>query len=313
MGRGNSGATKVSPSDATLLATLMTATPGLRAKLFTNPTKQVSKNLPSDGRWNYDPGKKGTDPSNPIPAIRFPFGDAAARRRASRARLYREVIGAISADVTDGKLQTTVNTDAIFEEYFAPLVRVSQRSLRQVLLLTWLAFAAGLALIGAGVWIAVDPPKNVNSTLVASIFGTGGAASTLGAMYARSKQGIREATLDVVKLRMVLTGFATQLGQLRSIAEAPISPVSSAGQEVATSSSSLDSIRKVNTDITGTVAAAIAQLSLTKSADPSGSLGTTSNGDDAGEANKGGTDGSGSNGSGAPPANAPAATATTVD
>jgi hypothetical protein len=130
-------------------------------------------------------------------------------------------------------------------------------------------------------------------------------------MYARSKQGIREATLDVVKLRMVLTGFATQLGQLRSIAEAPISPAPSAGQEVGTWSNSLDSIRKVNTDITGTVAAAIDQLSLTKSADPSGSQGT-SNGDDAGEAKKGGTDGSGSNGSGAPPANAPAATATTV-
>lgn len=76
-------------------------------------------------------------------------------------------------------------------------------------------------MIGFGIYLAIEPPGSSNSTVVSTVFGASGAVSALGAVYAMATQGIRNAALDHARLRAVLTGFATQLGQLRAIAEQP--------------------------------------------------------------------------------------------
>jgi hypothetical protein len=51
---------------------------------------------------------------------------------------------------------------------------------------------------------------------VASVFGGSGAVSALGSVFGMAVSGIRQATSDLARVRVVLTAFATQLGQLRA-------------------------------------------------------------------------------------------------
>jgi hypothetical protein len=195
------------------LATLLTSTPSARAKLFTNPTRYVGRSMPPNRYWNY----KGVSSSWWLPKKWIEF-------RRARRELATKVLGDISDRIGENGVASAVNTDAVFEEFFTPIVKTSQRSFTSVFMLSWAAFFAGLGLIGVGSYLAIYPPTNVDSTVVSSIFGGSGAISALGAVYTMAKQGIREATLDHARLRMVLTGFATQLGQLRALAEAATKP-----------------------------------------------------------------------------------------
>jgi hypothetical protein len=203
--------------DAQVLAALLTATPNLRARLFADPTRQAGKSLPPAKFWSYRPSGPGWLPWNWYGS---PF-----RYRLERAALAKQVLDQITGQVgSDDKGQgitASVSTDSVFEEYFAPIVKVSQRSFTSVFYLSIAAFIAGLSLIGIGSYIAIVPHSGTNSTVVASIFGGSGAISALGAVYAMATRGIREATLDHARVRLVLTAFATQLGQLRAIIETP--------------------------------------------------------------------------------------------
>ena len=210
------------PSDAVLrdaeaLADLLTATPNLRARLFANPTRQAGKSLPPAKYWDYRPSGPAWIPWNWYGS---PF-----RYRRERALLAKLILDKITgqiknADQSQG-IVASVSTDSVFEEYFAPIVRVSQRSFTSVFYLSIAAFIAGLSLIGIGTYIAIFPRVGTNSTVVSSVFGGSGAVSALGAVYAMATRGIREATLDHARVRLVLTAFATQLGQLRAIIEKP--------------------------------------------------------------------------------------------
>jgi hypothetical protein len=198
--------------EAETLATLLTATTNLRARFFANPAREAGKSLPPVKYWNYPPP----------PGWRWlpwywygsPF-----RYRNERRRLAEAVLEQMIGKVGDQKITAAVNTDSVFEEYFAPIVKVSQRSFTSVYLLSIAAFVAGLGLIGVGTYIAVSPRSGTNSTVVASVFGGSGAISALGAVYAMATKGIRDATLDHARVRVVLTAFATQIGQLRAIIE----------------------------------------------------------------------------------------------
>jgi hypothetical protein len=126
---------------------------------------------------------------------------------------------------------------------------VSQRSFYTIFLLSIGAFLAGVGLIISGVYIANHPPDGTNSTIVASIFGGAGAISALGSVFAMAKSGIREATSDHARLRVVLTGFATELGQLRALAE---------GKEG--SRPTVDSVTKINLQIRESMRSALLDL-----------------------------------------------------
>jgi len=196
--------TKTEVDDVTALATLLTATPKLRAKLLANPTTEVGKQLPAPDYWTYS-------------------RDEGMRAR-ERAELAKDVLLAIAASVKNGELSSTVNTDSVFEDYFTPIVRASERSFATTFRLSIGLFLTGLALIGSGVYIAITSPAGTNSTIVASIFGGSGAVSALGSVFALATSGIRDATRDHARLWVTLTGFATELGQLRALAEVDREP-----------------------------------------------------------------------------------------
>jgi hypothetical protein len=196
--------------DAAVLATVLTASPSLRAKLFANPTTAIGKELPPRKYWD-----SGIDP-------RW-FGKKAYQRflarRSYRAQLAKAVLENLADRVEHKELAATVNTEAVYEEFFEPVVRAAQKSFVWVLRLSVAAFFVGVGLIAAGVYVAVHPPPKIDATIVGSIFGGSGAISALGAVFAMVVRGISTATTNHAKLRPVLTGFATELGQLRAYAE----------------------------------------------------------------------------------------------
>jgi hypothetical protein len=231
------------------LATLLAATPSLRARFFAKPTK-LGRQLPPRKYWDYgiDPGLV---PWHPWEFFR--------QRHYKRARLARQTLEELADQINARKLSSTVNTDAVFEDFFRPIVRVSQRTFNAIFVLSIAAFIVGAGLIGAGIYIAIYPPKHGNSTILGSVFGSTGAVSALGAVYAMATQGIAKASTSHVKLRVVLTGFATQLGQLRAIAEATPAPESEA-QEPPDPQTQLKRAQSVNKAIQETMSKAVEEI-----------------------------------------------------
>jgi len=221
------------------LASVLTASPNLRAKFFANPTRAIGRNLPPAKYWEYGDTYRWW---RWIKRYRW--------RRKIRGRLAQAILLAIAKEIKNKKLSSAVNTDAVFEDFFAPIVRVSQRSFTSVFVLSWAAFGAGLGLIASGVYVAIHHPSSGDSAVVASIFGASGAVSALGAVFAMAKEGIRDAALDNARLRAVLTGFATQLGQLRAVAERPL-------DEQLTRPTKLAPIKEINADIGRSMKAAL--------------------------------------------------------
>jgi hypothetical protein len=192
------------------LATVLTSSPGLRAKLFANPTKTVGKQLPARKNWDYG--------INAYLLFVRPWRFV-AQRHLYRAALAKQTLEEIARRIDEERLTSAVNTDAVFEDFFGPIVRVSQRTFNGVFVLSVLAFVVACGLIGAGVYIAIYPPADGSSTVLGSVFGASGAVGALGSAYAMAIGGITAEARRNARLRLVLTGFATQLGQLRGYAE----------------------------------------------------------------------------------------------
>jgi len=194
-------------TDADYLAALLTATPSLRAQFFGNPIRTIGKALPPSKYWDYEGGS----------SIWFPwFWYQPLRYRKARRTLAKEVFDKVAGQVEDQTLSSSINTDSVFDEFFSPIVRASQRSYTSIYLLSWAAFVIGVGLIGIGTYIGIHPPKGIDGTTVASVFGGSGAVSALGSVFGMAVSGIRQATSDLARVRVVLTAFATQLGQLRA-------------------------------------------------------------------------------------------------
>jgi hypothetical protein len=205
--RPTRGGRKPGLTDADYLAALLTATPSLRAQFFGNPIRAIGKALPPAKYWDYQEGS----------TLWLPwFWYQPLRYRRARRELAKQVFNKVAGQVENQTLSSSINTDSVFDEFFSPIVRASQRSYTSVYVLSWAAFVIGMGLIGVGTYIGIHPPKGVNGTTVASVFGGSGAVSALGSVFGMAVSSIRQATSDLARVRVVLTAFATQLGQLRA-------------------------------------------------------------------------------------------------
>lgn len=196
--------------DAENLGLVLTASPSLRAKFFAEPTRQVGRQLPRGRSWSY--------PANPYGGTwhlvrRFQW------RRFCRRTLASAVFRDIARRIDQQQLSAKISTDAVFEDYFRPVALVSQRSFLWTLILSVATFLLGAGLVVVGALVALDPPKSVNSTALAAIFGGSGVVAALGSVLAMVVRAISNATNEHAKIRLVLTGFATELGQLRAYGE----------------------------------------------------------------------------------------------
>jgi hypothetical protein len=199
--------------DAENLAKVFTSTPSLRAAFFANPTKAIGALLPPPRYWTYRTKVAGWQWLNPLNlSTRY-------RCRLERAVLAKSVFDQICNEIGSDAMTASINTDSVFAEYFAPMVKVSDRSYSSIYYLSWAAFTAGVGLIVLGGVIGLAHPKGVDGTALAGIFGGAGALSTLGSIYGLVVSGLREATYDAARTRVTLAGFAAQLGTLRAVFE----------------------------------------------------------------------------------------------
>src|SRR5207244_1472336 len=127
--------------------------------LFANPTKMVGKQLPARKYWDYE--------IDPYYLIRHPWRFF-AMRHLYRATLAKQTLEEIAVRIDKAKLLAVVNTDAVFEDFFGPIVKVSQRTFTGVFWLSVLAFGVACGLLGAGVYIAIYPPASGDSTVISS-------------------------------------------------------------------------------------------------------------------------------------------------
>jgi hypothetical protein len=185
------------------------------------------------------------------------------RYRKARRALAKAVFNKVAGQVENQTLSSSINTDSVFDEFFSPIVRASQRSYTSVYLLSWAAFVIGVGLIGIGTYVGIHPPNGVNGTIVASIFGGSGAVSALGSVFAMAMNGIRQATSDLARVRVVLTAFATQLGQLRAQFE---------GSSTSTTLPTLGSVLRLNQAIGAAMDGAIASMVGANSDSSNGAL-----------------------------------------
>jgi hypothetical protein len=91
------------------LALILTATPNLRARFFADPTKAIGKGLPARKYWDY---QLTTNP--------WKFVGRWRELRRTRAVLAQDVVLSIAGQISEQQLLSTINTDAVFEEFFAP-------------------------------------------------------------------------------------------------------------------------------------------------------------------------------------------------
>lgn len=237
-------------TNADRLAALLTATPSLRAEFFASPMRTIGNSLPPPKFWSYGDAAWAWLPWYWYRPLLY---------RKQRRALAEEIFDKVAGQVVDQTLASAINTDSVFDEFFAPIVKVSQRSYSSVYFLSWAAFIAGLVLIGIGTYVGVHPPAHVDGTIVASIFGGSGAISALGSVFGMAVTGIRQATSDLGRVRVVLTAFATQLGQLRALYES-----SSTSTEVPT----LQAVTDLNTAISTAMTTALAGMSAPTLAPP---------------------------------------------
>jgi hypothetical protein len=230
------------PDNADRLAALLTATPSARAQFFSNPMKVIGRSLPPPKFWDYGRARWAWLPWYWYRPLLY---------RRQRRALAQEIFNRVAGAVVDQTLSSSINTDTVFDEFFSPVVRISQRSYSSVYILSWAAFVAGLALIGVGAYVGIEPPARVNGTVVAGIFGGSGAISALGSAYGMSVTGIRQASSDLGRVRIVLTAFATQLGQLRALYES-----SSTSEQVPT----VDAVQQLNQSIATALSGALAGM-----------------------------------------------------
>jgi hypothetical protein len=181
----------------------------MRARFFADPARHADRSLPPHDFFDREP------------APRFwAFKERKWRRKElewKRRRLAQEVLKQIVKSVNDGTLTAAVNTDSVYEEYLAPLANASRRALQTAYWLSWGAFVVGVILIGVGIWLVLNPVPD-SEFVVASLLGTG-AISSLGAILGMALRGTRSATTDHVRLHLVLTAFAGQLGAIRAMSE----------------------------------------------------------------------------------------------
>jgi hypothetical protein len=88
------------------LASVLTATPSLRAKFFAHPTRAIGTNLPSSKYWEYGDTYHW-----------WRWFKTYRWRRKVRARLAQAILLEVAKQIKDKKLSSTVNTDAVFEDF----------------------------------------------------------------------------------------------------------------------------------------------------------------------------------------------------
>ena len=179
--------------DAAAIARQIATIPRLRAKFFQNADEALAEAVP--GKW--------------------PFGLAVR----PETRKLREQVRAKVLEILEkrGEIPSSSHAEAVMQQFFRAAIRNPERTFWFTLLLSIGAFLVGVALLVTGLVAAFVGDDNTRSTVVASVFGTGGVVGALGSVYTLTRRGVSVANANHAQIRLVLSDFATELGHLRAL------------------------------------------------------------------------------------------------
>lgn len=181
-----------SEAAAAEIALQIAANPDLRARFLKNPGAMIA---------------------NAVPAERFGLG---ADRDTKKLR--RQVLAEVSVAM-EKKPETasSAHAEAVMRQFFREAIRNPELSFVSILGLSVATFAVGAVLVGAGLAMASFGDESTRNAVVAGVFGGSGVVGALGSVYTLARKGVSLANCNHAQIRLVLSGFATELGHLRSL------------------------------------------------------------------------------------------------
>ncbi len=206
-------------ADAKQTAEQIAANPAIRARYLKDPYAAVEQAVPA--RPPLGLGILG-----PL-RILSPGVDKETKQ------LREEVLAAVT-EVTKDEPETASmrHAEAVMEQFFQAAIRNPERSFLSILGMSGLTFVVGLALVGVGVYVGLAGGDTTQDTVVASVFGGAGVFGALGSVYALARRGVSLANSNHAQIRLVLTGFATELGHLRALDLQEFGQVSEVNQKI---------------------------------------------------------------------------------
>jgi hypothetical protein len=105
------------------------------------------------------------------------------------------------------------HSEAVIRQFFDQAIRNPQTSFAVTILMTSIIFIIGLAFTIVGIVVGLGGDKEqLGAVLVAS-----GMIGTLGALFAIARRGVDNANANHAQIRLILAGFASELGHLRAL------------------------------------------------------------------------------------------------
>ncbi len=173
------------------VAQQIAADPQLRARYFENAGEVIAEAVPSAR----------------------PFGIGVDKETKN---LRRQVLAKIPKAMKE-EAASSFSADAVIKQFFKEAIRNPELTFKFILGFSVAAFAVGVALVVAGLAIASVGDDNTQNTIIATVFGGMGVTGALGSVYTLTRRGVSEANTDHARIRLVLWGFATEVGHLRSL------------------------------------------------------------------------------------------------
>lgn len=180
-------------SDPAEIAQQIAADPQLRAKFFENAGRAVAEAVPAER----------------------PFGLGADRGTKS---LRQQVLAKVpEAMAKKPEAASSAHAEAVMQQFFRAAIRNPELSFMSILGLSVATFAVGVALVVAGLVMASAGGDDTRNAIVAGVFGGSGVVGVLGSVYTLARRGVSVANCNHAQIRLVLSGFATELGHLRAL------------------------------------------------------------------------------------------------
>jgi hypothetical protein len=169
------------------------ANPELRAKFFKNPGAMVAQAVPAGGLFGLGAGRE---------------------TKRLRQRVFAEVSEALAEKP---EAASSAHAEAVMRQFFRQAIRNPELSFMSILGLSLATFAVGAALVAAGLLMVSVGDEGTRNAVIAGVFGASGIVGAIGSVYTLARRGVSVANCDHAQIRLILSGFATELGHLRAL------------------------------------------------------------------------------------------------
>jgi hypothetical protein len=105
------------------------------------------------------------------------------------------------------------HAEAVIRQFFDQAIRNPQTSFAVTVLMTCIVFITGLSFAIAGIFVGLSGDKE----LLGAVLVGSGVIGTLGALFAIARRGVDNANANHAQIRLILAGFASELGHLRAL------------------------------------------------------------------------------------------------